>query len=272
MAGFSEVPKGDAAGVESFGKTLEASGIDADKLKDGGEAGGVRDAAAVRDAGAVSDAVDARDADAGASAFDPDKLIGGVESALTGAFDVLATAFDKLEHMGEKPGYIEFNDHHDFYTSYEARLDRVPKDPDKGFWSGDLGESKYVPSNPELKALLKTYGLNGIEYHGCEPDFSKVSVVSIKIDGMSEDRLRNNFPQADERCADLWNEQNHDGRSDWTASEVKQWRQDNGYSWHERADCETMDLVPRDINASFTHSGGVAECKARDGKTGGFDD
>ena len=45
---------------------------------------------------------------------------------------------------------------------------------------------------------------------------------------------------------------------------MKKWREENGYSWHERNDMKTCDLVPTKVNDYFGHLGGVAECKKRD--------
>ena len=49
-----------------------------------------------------------------------------------------------------------------------------------------------------------------------------------------------------------------------TARDVSQWRKENGYSWHERNDMKTCDLIPTKINAYFGHLGGVSECRKRD--------
>ena len=43
--------------------------------------------------------------------------------------------------------------------------------------------------------------------------------------------------------------------------EKKQWRKENGYTWHERNDMVICDLVPTKINRFFGHLGGVSECK-----------
>lgn len=70
-----------------------------------------------------------------------------------------------------------------------------------------------------------------------------------------------NFKQADKACAEKWNTEKKDGRTDWTAKDVKKWRQENMCSWHERINMKTMDLVPRKIHEVCKHYGGVAECK-----------
>lgn len=164
------------------------------------------------------------------------------------------------------------------YVSYEERLKPVPIDnPGRGIWTGDPGESKYIPSDETergkaAKEKLAEAGLDGITYANAEPDFSECAEATVEIDEMTENRLdyvdadgnekQGNFSQADIKCAEQWNANQRDGRSDWTATEVRDWRRDNKYSWHERCDTRTMDLVSYDIHSYFRHSGGCAECSA----------
>ena len=71
------------------------------------------------------------------------------------------------------------------------------------------------------------------------------------------------------------NKREREGRTDWTPRDVKQWRQDNKYSWHERIDRKTMDLVPRAIHDECKHFGGCSECKQyekENGIGGNFDE
>lgn len=44
-----------------------------------------------------------------------------------------------------------------------------------------------------------------------------------------------------------------------TPKEVKKWRKQNNYTWHELNDMESMELVPSIINSKFGHLGGVSE-------------
>ena len=77
------------------------------------------------------------------------------------------------------------------------------------------------------------------------------------------------------KCAEQWNLESRDGRNDWKARDVSKWRYENNYSWHERCDTKSMDLVSQDIhNSTFSHSGGVSECKVKEGISNGgeFDD
>ena len=73
-----------------------------------------------------------------------------------------------------------------------------------------------------------------------------------------------NFEQCDEKCAEQWNKEGKDGKTDWTARDVQKWREENSYSWHERNDMKTCDLIPTEVNDYFGHLGGVAECKNKE--------
>lgn len=178
----------------------------------------------------------------------------------------------------------------DYYTSYEDRINHTPKeDSELGSWEGERGESKFIPNeNNEAanaaKDKLAVYGMDGVEYESGEPDFSECCEAEVKIDKMTENRENykdengksqpGNFAQADKKCAEQWNATSRDGKDDWTEADVRDWRRENKYSWHECCDTSTMQLVSRDIHEFFKHSGGVAECKVRDGvNTGGdFDE
>lgn len=153
-------------------------------------------------------------------------------------------------------------------STYKERLDQTPKDGDRGEWSGERGESQYIPSDEGMKKILAENGTDGIEYKNAIPNFSDVSKSTVKIDDMSDDRA-SNFKQCDEKCVDQWNQDKFGGKDDWTARDIANWRNDNKYSWHERNDMETCDLVPTEVNSYFGHLGGVSECKKRDDAGGG---
>jgi hypothetical protein len=159
----------------------------------------------------------------------------------------------------------------DYYSTYDERLKQTPaEDSERGKWEGERGESKYIPNEQEIKDILAEYGLDGIIYKDGIPDFSVISESTVEIDNMTENRAEN-FKQCDEKCAEQWNKEARDGRTDWTARDVAQWRKENGYSWHERNDMKTCDLVPTKVNDYFGHLGGVSECKKRDTDNNGGD-
>lgn len=178
-----------------------------------------------------------------------------------------AKAFADNLFNGENDGY---------YSDYSDRYDRTPKDGEGGSWTGDRGESKFVPSDTTEKGRaarekLAERGIDGIEYKNGEPDFSKCSEGTVRIDNMTEFRA-SNFSQADEKLAEQWNSNAREGKTDWTDKDVYKWRHENKLSWHECCDTKTMHLLSRDIHGVFIHWGGVAECKARDNIGGGFDE
>lgn len=158
-----------------------------------------------------------------------------------------------------------------YYSTYEERLKQTPKeDSERGEWSGKRGESDFTPNDEEVKNILENHGEENIAYKDAIPDFSEVAAATVEIDDMTENRAEN-FRQCDENCAELWNKVCRDGRVDWTARDIKDWRQENSYSWHERNDMKTCDLVPTQVNDYFGHLGGVSECKKRDAENGGRD-
>ena len=177
-----------------------------------------------------------------------------------------------------------------YYNSYETRSSNIPVDGVRGKWEGERGESKYVPSDETdegkaAKEKLAEKDQDGVEYNYAEPDFSESAEATVEIDNMTEHRddyidadgkyQSGNFSQADAKCAEKWNASNKDGKSDWTAAEVRDWRRENQCSWHERCDTRTMDLVSRDIHSYFGHYGGCSDCKVRDAVNvdgGGFDE
>lgn len=149
------------------------------------------------------------------------------------------------------------------FSKLTNRIKNTPIEGNGGRWLGERGQSKWIPSDAKVKEKLAKYGQDGIDFKNGVADFSKVSEQTVEIDGMTEIR-KSNFDKADKKCAEAWNKEMRDGRSDWTARQVKEYRQENNLSWHERSDMKHCDLVSRDIHQNVRHSGGVSECKLRD--------
>lgn len=166
--------------------------------------------------------------------------------------------------------------HKDCMTTSTERKEWA--DRSNGAWDGEPGNSKFNPEKQEAKDALDRYRQEGVEYTDGEPDFSKVSEATVQIDNMSSERYGqgNNFDQANQKCAEKWNNEGKNGKNDWTARDVENWRTENHYTWHERLDRKTMDLVQRDLHEECKHYGGVAECKryeaTRSQNGGGFDE
>ena len=150
-------------------------------------------------------------------------------------------------------------------STYEERLKQTPAEGDRGHWTGERGESRYIPTDEEIKKILADYGMDGVDYKDGIPDFSKCSEATVEIDDMSSNRNKN-FEQCDEKCAEQWNAEARDGKTDWTARDVANWRRENHYSWHECNDRKTCQLVPTKVNDYFGHLGGVGECNIAEKK------
>lgn len=142
----------------------------------------------------------------------------------------------------------------------ESEMKYLPKSD--GVWEGEKGDSKWIPddekipgkANPEGKKwgeIKEDYDIDGVEFIGGEPDFTETARGEAHIDDFTDNRDKN-FKQADEFEAE---------RRGCTPDEVKEWRKENGYTWHERKDCETMDKVPSIVHNNVFHSGGISEKK-----------
>lgn len=175
------------------------------------------------------------------------------------------------EHAGERrqQGFIDrIKDRS--YVPREIVIDKTPNGAN-AYFEGYRGESKCKPNleteqGRQAARELEKYGQDGINYKDGRPDFSPVSEASVTIDNMSEHRLGpgKNFAQAKDKLAEQWNRTKREGRSNWTAREVEDWCKASNFTIHERADMKTCDFVNADIHKTFSHCGGVAECKARD--------
>ena len=136
-----------------------------------------------------------------------------------------------------------------------------------GTWSGEKGNSEWTPddnvipgdrrgTNPDgktWKELKKEYGFDSIPFKDGEPDFSKIANGEVQIDNFSESRTKN-FAQADIQLAK---------ERGVSPQEIKKWRLENKYTWHEWKDCKTMQLVPTEVHGNIPHSGGIAETKSK---------
>ena len=159
---------------------------------------------------------------------------------------------DKISDFVNRPTEIPRR----FYGSYLERYNRVPKND--GEWTGRIGESVFKSNKPEVIEAQKKYGIEGIKYTDCIPDFSPVADTSVKIN-MTKN-IWDNYPNADAVCAEKWNKEKRNGRNDWTGRDVKTWRNENKFTWHECTDRKTCQLIPREIHDAYRHTGGRFEC------------
>jgi len=139
-------------------------------------------------------------------------------------------------------------------TTYAQRLAQTPVS--NGYWTGPRGESIFISSHPDVVPIL---GNKGIAYSNAYPDFFPTAAAQVEIPNMGVSRT-SNFAQADAALAKQYG---------WSPSDVKEWRFQNDYTWHEVQDLKTMQLVPTQVNAKFGHVGGVGEINAGMTKPGG---
>lgn len=182
--------------------------------------------------------------------FDPDKRIEQFKEAVVEAIKDVFNPDSRVE---------QFN---------STEIDRIKftpsEDNENGTWeNGERGNGEFVPDKNTEKGLeianaLSEYGLSGIEFKQGIPDFSRCSKELVSIDEMTDNR-HDNFKKADTKLAKQWNKSRKDGREDWTAREIKEYRTDNELTWHECSDMKTCMLVDRKIHDFFRHSGGIFE-------------
>lgn len=150
----------------------------------------------------------------------------------------------------------------------------MPRSPEKdGSWDGERANSTWHPdrdytpaeksrnpekpySNPEHKTwgeLMDKYGIDGITFKDGFPDFGPVSKGDVQIDGFETggaEAKNRNFAQADVKMAE---------QRGCSPDEVRQWRKENNYTWHECEDKMTMQKVPNEIHANISHDGGRSQ-------------
>lgn len=79
-----------------------------------------------------------------------------------------------------------------YNSTLEERIKKTPKgNIDRGTWTGDRGESWYIPTEKSIKNILHTFKLGGILYREGIPDFSLCAKITVSIENMSEIRREN---------------------------------------------------------------------------------
>lgn len=138
-------------------------------------------------------------------------------------------------------------------VQYFMRVSTAPTDK-KGVWvSGIRGEGLFIPKDLDILNLLLQYDQIGVVYTHGVPDFSPFAVDSIPLQNMQggqRGRYDYNFPKSDEYMGKKYG---------MSGDNIKNLREQLGYTWHECNDMVTMQLIPSKINNYFKHFGGVAE-------------
>jgi hypothetical protein len=112
------------------------------------------------------------------------------------------------------------------------------------------------PNNLTFGEILDKYGIDHISFKNGEPDFSEVCKGTVKIQPFTDSR-DDNFDKADIELAK---------QKGCSPEEVRKWRKENNYTWHECQDMKTMQKVPNEIHANIPHSGGISEAKKGTGE------
>lgn len=163
---------------------------------------------------------------------------------------------------GGVDGYKNYEKISTPYSKYKDRISKTPKNSERGYWTGERGESSFVMNEPiECKCGDV---VTEIPYKNGVVDFSKYAKGQVNIKSMTDNRSQN-FKQADELLAKYWNKIKYNGKTNWTCRIVEKYRGDNVLTWHEMNNMKTMQLVPTEINASWGHLGGVGEYKSMNG-------
>ena len=181
-------------------------------------------------------------------------------------FDKFQDGYKKLDVSDSKEIPRFFDNLKEDNTSFIEEKGMLPTE--NGTWDGEKGNSVWKPDinhKPESKSdsdynnpdkqtmgeILLEEGIDGITFKDGEPDFSEVSKGTVEIGDFTDSRP-SNFAQADIELAK---------QRGCTPEEIKEWRKENGYTWHECNDMKTMQLVPHKIHANVPHSGGISEYK-----------
>lgn len=140
----------------------------------------------------------------------------------------------------------------------------LPLNSDRGYWKdGVRGEGLFVIhdaaefhynghtiTGAEFKAM---YGVEGIEYHNSEPDFSPFYLNNSYVDtvvfenGISHDR-----DQTHQAALSYLSEKK--GRS---KAAIEKYMKQNEFTFHELDDRKTVVVIPSCLNSIFTHTGGT---------------
>lgn len=199
--------------------------------------------------------------------IDPDKLIEPMER-----FDGADVEQTDIEDLGKtEVRRASDADEIELYSSREERLDLARRSD--GEWSGEPGNSELTPSDESVRETMSEFGETSVRYTDGVVDLSPFSKETVLIDKMTPDRAENRA-NAYKAVANKWNEEAKDGRTDWTQSDVRKWKESENLAFHECSDLKTVQFVPMNIHDACKHIGGRYEAKCRDGLAngGGFDD
>lgn len=183
--------------------------------------------------------------------------------------DNLGKTFSEIENLEDNSrNRSELKNLSEFLTPEmcdpEKKYSNIPIEGHGGHWEDEPGNSKWIPdyefvpqkfnpSNQTMGEIMDKYKIDHISFKGGYPVFSEISKGIAKISNFSDSRP-DNFMQADIKLAEQYN---------CSPNDIKKWRQNNSYTWHECEDMKTMLLVPSEIHGNIPHKGGVSIIKTK---------
>lgn len=199
--------------------------------------------------------------------IDPDKLIEPVDQ-----FDGTAIEQTDLDDSGTiEAKRVSDVDEAELYSAREARIDLAKRSD--GEWSGEIGDSELTPNDEGVRGTMAEFGETSVKYNDGVVDFSPFSKETVQVSEITPDIVTNRA-NAYKAVAEKWNTEAKDGRTDWTQTDVQEWKQSENLAFHECSDLKTIQFVPANIHVACKHTGGRYEAKCRDmlANGGGFDD
>lgn len=144
-----------------------------------------------------------------------------------------------------------------------------------GRWSGEAGDSVWIPddqivppdkgySNMQHKTwgqIKRENGISGIRFSDGRVDFSPVTKYAVKFDWEKElggDGIRYLVQTGDRQYLHEAAFSKLAAKLGKSIEEVKQLKESRNLVWHEEPDCETLQLVIREVHDNIRHFGGIA--------------
>lgn len=184
-----------------------------------------------------------------------------------------------LESVSEDTEEFDLSE---FDNEFQENWKRTPIN--NGEWSGERGQSKWIPDEKDVREILNRYGTDGIDYIGNFPDFGPFSVFEYNMDEtLYTDSNQHQFQACNEAMEDFFSDLSdeyegvdcddplsnskyrdvimnvfncdEDGLEDiQTAIEIGE--TPYGYTWHHTETPGRMQLVPSAIHDAARHRGG----------------
>ena len=170
------------------------------------------------------------------------------------------------------------------FTEEDIR-ENIKRTPvNNGEWSGERGETMWIPADTQVQELLERYETNGIEYTDGIPDFSQLSAFEYNL---NETEFTEKNSEQFQSCNDGLSDYFSDLADEYAGEEcdnplenakyreilkntfkcdeselnniqiaLEQREKPEGYTWHHTEKKGIMQLVKTEIHNSARHRGG----------------